>query len=314
MLRQFTVVFFIFVSVVCAFCQTTDLLAPLASNNPAYGQLRELARFGIISTADNSAFRENSVKPLTRYDVAFLLLDPLELCSLLVEMQENPKLLADNRQRVETIYRALARLTDTELQQALKHLSQLLESSSEDIGQLMPGLAQRAAPALKKLTLPNYHPWTIREPGDSAASSSSFHVSLNPRVESNSFTSPLTFIGAAAGTDTSPAFVRSTTDTGAASNPLLLTRSVTSLEAAVDMALGRVRLYGSVGPLPGTDLTMTLLRSDGTGKAMVGVEVDILQINNLDISGIFEYHIMRYGDPAARELDSGAVGGIGIRW
>lgn len=315
-MRYISLLLILIFAATALYCQNSGLLATVPANDACYGQLRELYKSGLLGEISDEPFRENAARLLTRYDAAFLLIEPLERCVTLVAIQESPALFAEQHLRVEPFCLAMSLMKESDRQQALKFFARLLVSFSADIDQLIPGLSQRAAPSLKKLTLPNYQPWrtevnvTVANPAPL-----SLHFSLNPRVQPDSFHSPLLFSAASSSTpEAAPRFFLGSSANGDNNDSMLLTRPVTSLEAAVDMALGRVRLYGSVGPLPGRGVTETFLRPDGTGKAMVGVEVDILQINALDISGIFEYHVMRYGVENSLAVDTGAIGGIGLRW
>lgn len=317
-MRYISLLLLILLSATILHCQTNELLATLPANDTSYGQLRELYKFGLLDDTSDVPFRENSARLLTRYDAAFILIEPIERCVTLIAIQENPALFAEQHQRVESFCLAMTKLKETERLQALKLLSHLLETFSSDIDQLIPGLSLRALPSLKKLSLPGYQPWRNEStaPVDTTTQPV-LHFSLNPNVQPDSLHSPLLFSAvSSSSSDPAPRFFLNGKNgsIGNNSDSLLLTRPVTSLEAAVDVALGRVRLYGSVGPVPGKGVTETFLRPDGTGKAMLGVEVDILQINSLDISGIFEYHVMRYNIPNSLAVDTGAIGGIGLRW
>jgi hypothetical protein len=89
---------------------------------------------------------------------------------------------------------------------------------------------------------------------------------------------------------------------------------MSSLEAAVDVAFGRFHLYGSVATLPSEDPTQTVLKADGSGRAMLGLQVGIMQLKNLGISGILQYQVVRSGDPMNPDTNTSLGGGIGLSW
>ncbi|HEX2951085.1 MAG TPA: hypothetical protein VHV83_16195, partial [Armatimonadota bacterium] len=215
--------------------------------------------------------------------------------------------LPEQRRRAEMAYLTFSKIAPEDFDRALTSLSQLLRAFGTDVELLSPGLSSRASAALHKLTLPAFRPWV-----KNSALSPVVHLSITPHAQTDSINDgPLAFISPTHG-GRYALFAR--TSKGGDQQSVVGTRPVTSLEAAADVAFGRFKLYGSIGTLPGQDPTMMILRPDGTGKAMLGLQVDVLQIRDLGISGIFEFHIMRSGDPTNLDTNTGAVGGVGLNW
>ncbi|HEY3378866.1 MAG TPA: hypothetical protein VGL77_15380 [Armatimonadota bacterium] len=301
-----------------------ELMSNVPLNDLTYTQMRQLDRWDILSDGQDKLREESRQPVLTRYDMAFLLVEPLERCVAFVAMQETPtSVLPEQRRRAEIAYLALSKLSPTDFDQMLVIMSQLAKTFASDIDQLSPGMSARATTALRKLTLPHFRPWTPAK-GTSDVPTPVIHLSINPHVQQSTATGflNLSFLSPTQGGRTNLFTTRiprvaapSTSGSGDASEAAIVgSRAVSSLEAAVDVAFGRFRLYGSLATLPGQPPMLTIIKPEGSGKAMLGMEVDLVRIKNLGISGIFEYHIMRSGEPANYDINTGAVGGIGLNW
>lgn len=291
---------------------TADLVETVPSNNSAYTQLISLYKFGIIPSLPDKLRDSGRTHPLTRYDVAFLLVEPLERCVAFVRAQESSaSLQPEQRRRAEMIYLTFSKLPVADMNQAISMLTQLLDAFGPDIDQLSPGMSTRAASALQKLKQPSFRPW-IKTSDGLLGGMPVIHLSINPNAQTDSLNGgPLAFIAPQQG-GREALFARK--DSPSVDTGMIGSRPVSSLEAAVDIAFPRLRVYGSVGTLPVQDPMASLMRADGSGKAMLGVEVDIAHIKYLGISSIFEFHIMRSGDPTDPDTNTGAVGGIGLNW
>lgn len=312
---------FVRLSLVCIFLLTVwsigraaDLLTQVPTNDAVYAQLQLLDHRGLLAEGQGKLLSEPRQRSLTHYDIAYLLVEPLERCVALVSVQEAQSSLPEQRRRAEMAYLAISKLSSTETDELLTTLEQLLRGYSSDINQLSPGLAIRTLPALRKLRSPSFQPWLKTQETDSADLMPVFHVSITPHAQTGSSSDRLSFLIPPTG-GRMALFQRGETGHGSGEPAIISTRPMSSLEAAADLAIGRFRVYGSLSTLPGQDPAMMILKPDGTGKAMLGLQIDVLRIKDLGISGIFEYHIMRYGDdPRNLDTDTGAVGGIGLHW
>ena len=275
-------------------------------------QLRELDHWGLLSDDQQKVLSSPKYATLTRYDVAFMLVEPLERCTALITVQQDPQALPEQRRRAEIAYFAVSRLSSIEFDQLVSSLTKLLLSYHAEMEKLAPGLARRAIPALQKLLQPAYRPWMKRGAGETPDATPRVHVTIGPHSSDDPLKSRLDFLAPTQGSRSS--FFMRSTPTAADNGAFIGSRPISTLEAAVNVAFSGVRLYGSLGTLPGQDPASMVFRPDGTGQAMLGVEVGLTKIDNLGISGIFEFHVMRYGDPNNLDTDTGAVGGIGFHW
>jgi len=292
-------------------CWASGIIQQVPAQAPAYKQLRLLEQRGMLSTVRENLLSGVPPRQLTRYDFAFLLIEPLERFSALIEAQENPSNLApEQRQRKELAYQAISILSPDELDQLLATTTQMLLTFGDVIEELSPGLTNRAGTALRKLGLPRFRPWSkpaiaLRENDASPV----VRVAVDPKATPNSFGDPLPPLRP---THTVNPEVLAFSQGNRVSLPAGK-RPINSLEAAIQFAYGPIRLYGSLASQPGQDPAL-LLKPDSSGKAMVGFQVNIGQINDLGVSGIFEYHVMRSGDAGNVSVNTGAVGGIGLSW
>jgi hypothetical protein len=287
------------------------LFAP--ASDATCAQLRQLDQWGMLSDDQDKVHASPNYTTLKRYDVAFMLVEPFERCIALITVQENPQALPEQHRRAEVAYFAFSKLLPIECDQVITTLTKLQLSYHTELEKLAPGLTHRAAPALQKLSLPAYRPWL--EEGTKATSDDTprIHVTIGPHSPDDPLKSRLDFLAPEQGSRSS-FFTRSLPSSSSGSEIMIGSRPVSTLEAAVDVAFSGVRLYGSVGTLPGQDPATMIFRPDGIGQAMLGVEIGLTKINNLGISGIFEFHVMRYGDANSTDTDTGAVGGIGLHW
>jgi hypothetical protein len=201
-------------------------------------------------------------------------------------------------------------MNSNEADSVIETLTMLTEEFSADIEQLSPGLPERANDAFKIIRSDKTGFWQ-RVKNVSEYISNNIHVSISTSSNPNSLSSPIHFTPADLSGNKSILLTRSSTND---KMPLSLSlKSATSLEASLDIAINRALLYGSLSSIPSKN-PIDLFIPDGTGKAMVGVKYDIAKINNFDIIGIFELHIMRTGESGNRDIKTGAVGGIGLKW
>jgi hypothetical protein len=291
-----------------------DLTASISTTDQTCAHLRQLDRWGLVPAVQRKLLYGKGQRPLTRYDVAFLLIEPLERCIAIVDVQDAPKAAPEQQRRADMAMVTFAKLTPAEFDTLVENLRLLVQSYAADIDQLMPGQSHRAAVALMKLTQPQYRPWMKAQP-ESADAGPTFHWHISPNVPLDSFSIPFALLTPVKGeTKSAPLSMRTLGDKTDANQPVTSSQSVSSLEAAVDLALGRFRLYGSLATLPGQDPATVILNPDGSGKAMLGLEVGLMRLRDVGISGILEFHIMRSGDPANLDTNTGAVGGIGLSW
>lgn len=289
---------------------TTAATQAVPTDAPAYTQLRQLSKANLLSTAGETLLSGIPPRMLSRGEFTAALIEPLERLTALVAAQDTPGLVSPpQRRQQELAYRAVSSLTASEFEVLRTTAAALLRTFAADIEDASPGLPARATTALGKLAQPRYRPW-MRAVDQPAGIRPSYTFSLNPRVVPDSLRDPLPLLPSrASGHDV--LFMKSadvTADTAAVG-----TRPLNSMQAAMDFAFGRWRLYGSVASLPG-QVPSLVLRAGGTGKAMLGVQFDIGRMSDIGITGIVEYHIVRSGDPATSNVDTGALTGIGLSW
>jgi hypothetical protein len=186
--------------------------------------------------------------------------------------------------------------------------SQLLLTYQDAVDALSPGLSKRASGAIRKLGLSSFRPWLA---APDTANKPSLRVSVDPNAPLETFGDPLPLTSFLPQRSNTAAFFRmdpQAADRQPVEGPL------NAFRTTFDIALGRALVYGSLSTLPGQDTELFRHPQDATGKAMVGVRMDLFRVKDLGISGIFEYHIMRSGEPGDTNTDTGAVGGIGLAW
>ncbi|HEX2952239.1 MAG TPA: hypothetical protein VHV83_22115, partial [Armatimonadota bacterium] len=125
------------ITAVGAIAQTEDLIQAVPTTNPAYAQVYQLNKVGIIPTLPEKLRKTDT--PLTHYDIAFLLVEPLERCSAFVETQESPStVLPEQRRRAEMAYLTFSKIAPEDFDRALTSLSQLLRAFGTDVELLSP--------------------------------------------------------------------------------------------------------------------------------------------------------------------------------
>lgn len=304
----YTLLACIWFSLVGGWAASVDLMTPVPAAAPAYGQLRLLAQQDLLSTTTPLA--QQGSRLLTRYDVALLLIEPMERFVALVDAQEQDTLTLEQQRRKDLAYDAIAPLSSHDLGRLLTASSQLLLNYQDVVDALSPGLSQRASVAIRKLGLSSFRPW-LAPP--TPAAKPSLRVSVDPSAPIETFGDPLPLTNLAPPRANSALFFRMDTPLPTGERPLP-DGPLNAFRTTFDIALGRALVYGSLSALPGQDAEIFRHPQDATGKAMVGVRVDMFRVRDLGISGIFEYHILRSGEPGDTNTDTGAVGGIGLAW
>ena len=292
--------------------EDVTLFAPVSDATIA--QLHQLDHWGLLADHQNKMLSSPHVDTLKSYDVAFMLVEPLERITALIAVQENPQATPAQRRRAEVAYFAVSRLSPIEFDGLIMTLMKLQLNYYPELNKLSPDLSRRSAPALQKLMQAEYRPWMQRGVTDAPADTPQIHVTIGPHSPDDPLKSHLDFLAPLKGSRSSFFSHAQSATVGSSSEVIVGTRPTSTLEAAVDIAFSGLRLYGRFGTLPGQDPATMVFRADGTGQAMLGVEFGLTKINNLGISGIFEFHVMRYGDPNNLDTDTGAVGGIGLHW
>ncbi len=277
-----------------------DLIGAVPSNGAAYAALHTLGEHGLLASGWDATLN----RPLTRYDAAFMVIEPLQRLSALVEADASGAPAPELQRRHDLAAHALSTLTQAEYQAVVSAAVQVTTTFGDAIDALAPGLAHRAALALRRMGERDYRAPVMTT--GATPSTTTLHVTVDPHARVDTIGNPLPMPPAAG---PGVLMLHGNGDGGGGTGG---TREVNDLEAAVDVALGHLRLYGTVSSLPGRD-PATLLRAD-SGRAMLGVRMDFGHIHELGISGMLEYHVMRSGDPGNPNTSSGAVGGVGLAW
>jgi hypothetical protein len=264
----------------------------------AYSHLRTLAHANLLPGTTSEARQDlllpQPTRALTRYDVALLLVEPMEQLTAVVEAQDNLDPAPAQRRRFELGLRTLSTLTIGDINASLTAASALLAEYRDAIEAIAPGLPSRTATALDKLRMPRYRLWQKTVGGLDRPVMPRWRLSS---VGSEMWRDPLV------PASIMPGFAP---DAGAPTTP----KTITSYAAAMDVALSsRFRLYTAVAVQPSAE-TMTV---DG-GKARLGLEFSLFRIRDYGITGILEYSVTHSAEAGAPTLNSGATGGFGVVW
>jgi hypothetical protein len=282
-----------------------DLVHQVPLTSPAYSQLRLLQSAGLLVGNSQLLTTPERQRPLTYYDFAFMLVEPLQRFVALVEAQDHPTLVTpEQRRRYDLTVRMAARLSDHDFDALISASGGLLAEFRDAVEELSPGLARPAGTALSKLRQNEYRPWNAATRPDTHY----VHISVDPLAVPDPMASPLPLLPAILGTN-SLAFRGGS----GGEEPVIGSKPLRSLEAAVDVGIGGIRLYGTVATLPGQSGPL-LLGPDGTGRAKLGLQFSLARLSDLGISGIIEYYVVRSGDPGNTNVSTGAGGGLGFTW
>ncbi len=287
-------------------CQASDLVQSVAVGDPAYGQMRVLARAGMLTESAGvraAVMSDKPIEQLTRYDFALALLEPMEQLTALVECQDALLPAPELRRRRDLAQDMVSRLSSDEFNTLLQSMIQLNKNFRDTIIELSPALVARAEAAFNKLQDKKYRTWQISTPKTVVEPEVPLiRIRVTPTSIGDSSRTPL-LISPGSATDIPRMMFVPTPglDNGLSRNP------INSFEAAVDATLGRFRLYGMLGSAPGNDISEP-------SKAGVGLEIGLGRIYALGITGILEYHVTRGTAPGMQDINAGAVGGIGVKW
>jgi len=280
----------------------TDLIEPVPSTSPAFLTLRQYGERGLLSVGWEAELVTPPARPLTRYDIAFLLIEPLQRLTALVEVDAHAALTPEAQRRHDLALQAIMGMSTSEYQTLVNTAGQMLSLFGDGIEALAPGLAHRAVTAVHQLATRDYR---ARIQSASSPPLPMIQVTVDTHAHPNSIIDPRSVL---------PVQSRLSLRMDGVDVPGIAvgTRPINSLEAALDVALKHLRLYGSFAALPGQDASQ-ILRAD-LGRATVGVRLDFWRIHEMNISGIFELHVVRSWDSGITITDSGAVGGVGLSW
>jgi len=287
-------------------CQASDLVQSVAIDDPAYSQMRVLARAGLLTESAAIRAAVMSDKPfelLTRYDFALALLEPIEQFTALVECQDALLPAPELRRRRDQALDVVSRMSNDDFNSLLQSMTLLSKNFRDTITEISPALPARAENAFTKLQDRKYRTWQDTAPKPVAGPEMPvIRVRVTPTSIGDSSRTPL-LISPGSATDIPRMMFVPTPglDNGLSRNP------INSFEAAVDATLGRFRLYGMLGSAPGNDISEP-------SKAGVGLEIGLGHIYALGITGIVEYHVTRGTAPGVQDINAGAVGGIGVKW
>jgi len=285
-----------------------DLIHKIPVNDPARAELRVLDRYGLLSSSRAGLFNKNTELLLTRYDIAYALIEPMRLFIALATPTDALNNSSEQRRLHEQAARDISGLSRDEMIRLLDSANHLLTGFTDVIEELAPGLTTQAKDALdgirgyvlKGTTLGRGDPRVI------------LHISLDPNVEPDPMGNPLPLLPLHHND------LVSTMVSGGASPESVkpISRPVNVMEAAMNLAIGRFQLSSKLSTLPGLDPSLLVIRPDQlSGSAMFRLQYNIGKINDLSIAGIVEYHILRsYEEPGIANTSTGAVGGVSILW
>jgi hypothetical protein len=284
-----------------------DLIHKIPANDPARAHLRVLDRYGMLPSSRASLFDRNTERLMTRYDIAFALIEPLRLFIALTDPAETKDSSSEQRRLRQQAVQAVAPLSRDDMERLLISTSQLLHSFTVVIEELAPGLTDQAKSALLRIRR------TMLQGAISANDDPRviFRISVDPNAELDAMRNPLPLM-----LFTNNELEPKPFTGGSPDDPLVMRRPVNAMEAAIDMAYGRFQLFSKLSTLPGQDPSLLIIRPDQlSGSAMFRLQYNIGKIDDLSIAGIVEYHVLRsYDEPGGSSTRTGAVGGFSILW
>lgn len=288
--------------------RAADFVQEVPDGSPAYEHLQSLITCGILSSSRDVDSVNH--RALTRFDVGLMLIEPLQRLIALADEQESPTTTPEQRRRADLALHAVSPLTEAAFNELLSHTDALRDGFRDVLDSLSPGLAIKAANALNKLAKPQFRIWLHQQ---TTPVPSGLHPIIHTSIGSNE---PESFgllpLLPTRPTEHSSALPMLSGEVPADTS-LVITRPIHSLDAAFNVFFGSLDIYGKTSTMPGADFT-SLLKPDANRTAMLGMRVDFGHLNDLGFAGIFEYHIMRTGDPANPNIDQGVVTGFGLTW
>ena len=284
-----------------------NLIQQVPAKSPAFAALRMLDQHKMLTTGRDALFTGTAPRSnVTRYDIALALIEPLSQFVALADTAGTVGSSPEQYLRRESAYRTFSSLSQNQLNHLLSAANQLLVGFADVIEELSPGLPAQAASALRKI---NKAATEYKISDTTAGNHLTLRVTVDPNVEPDPFRSPLPLLPI----KRDEPDVQLMIAPRAGEQGLLGVRPVNSLEAAVDLAFSGFRLYGAVSTLD-KDPRLLIRPDQLSGSAMVGLQFNIARLDDLGITGILEYHVLRSSDPVASNTNTGAVTGIGIIW
>lgn len=283
------------------------LIQQVSPKDPAFTQLHVLDKSGMLATARERVFPANTLHPVTRYDVALALVEPLQRFIALTAPFGAVSSSLDMHYRRELMLRTVAGLKTDEMEKLLGATNYLLQNYGDAIEAIAPGLTTPAADALKKIRV-SAAGVTITDNDEKL----SWRVSIDPKAELNPIGNPLPLFPLKKLEPETQPF----TSEGAPPPPkaLIGVLPANSMELALNAAFRGFRIYGSVSTLPGQDPTILLRPREISGSAMVGFQFNLGAFNDLGFSGNLEYYVLHNGAPNTPNTNTGAAGGISVWW
>ena len=286
-----------------------DLIQKVPANDPARAQLRLLDKYGLLPSSRATLFGRDAERLMTRYDVAFAMIEPLRL---FIALNEPPTANSSSEaSRLHTqAMQMLSALSRDEMLRLLAATERLLAGYADLIEKLAPELPNRAGHALRLLrettlkgqraTKDDPH-LIVRVSVDPNAVPDSLGNLLPPVFPRPSDTNPkpLPFIG----------------DPDSSDGNRIWMLPTNTMETSVNIIFNRMQLTGKIYKTPGDD--WNIIRPDQlSGSAMVRFQYMIGQLNdNLSIGGIVEYHVLRsYEEPGVSNTRTGSVAGFILQW
>ncbi|MHB9025139.1 MAG: hypothetical protein ACYC7E_13365 [Armatimonadota bacterium] len=288
-----------------------DLFQQVPASDPAYKQILALNRYGLVLADQKSRLTGvPAIRLLTRYDFAFLLIEPLErLCALQDALTNTTVLAPEQVRRRDLAALAVSSLTHKDFITLLDDTEKLLANFAGEVEELAlsPSLAGRAKDALRKLRTASSRALPGGESSD--GSRNKMYFSFVPRSPVTSFSStPLSSTAAATERTISP-FTPLGTDPGGMS-----IRSVTTMDTAIQLLFDNYQVSFSLKSQPGEDL-IQLIKNGGKGTAKVELWYEVGRMNDLGINVFLNYQVQRStGELGETEVNTFNTIGVGLRW
>lgn len=278
-----------------------DLIQKIAANDPARAQLRLLDKVGLLPSSHATLFE----LPMTRYDVAFAMIEPLRSFIALTETP-NANSSPEDRRLHTQVAQLLSTLSREDLLRLLTATEGLLNGYADLIEKLAPELPTKAGIALRQM-----RETTLK--GVNTAKNDPHlivRVSVDPNAVPDAMGNPLPLLPIHP-SDIDP---RPLPFSGGVSDSVRVLPANT-MEASVNVIFNRLQLTTKIAKTPGSD--WNVIRPDQlSGSAMFRLQYLIGQINdNLSIGGIVEYHILRSSEESGiSSTKTGSVAGVIILW
>lgn len=288
---------------------TGDLIQKIPANDPARAQLRLLDKYGLLPSSRATLFGKDAERLMTRYDIAFAMIEPLRL---FIALSKPPTANSSSEAiRLHTqAAQMLSALSRDEMLRVLSAAEDLLTGYGDLIEKLAPDMPDNAKRALKQLRETTLKGQRVSKDDSQLI----VRVSVDPNAAPDPLSNllPPVLSRSSDGNSKALPFIG---DAGNGDGNRIWMLPTNTMETSVNIIFNRMQLTGKLYKTPGDD--WNIIRPDQlSGSAMVRFQYMIGQLNdNLSIGGIVEYHVLRsYQEPGVSNTRTGSVAGFILQW